>query len=273
MAALVVGCVVVLVVVVVRERDLVAQVGAVALFRDERIGVILGHSGIGQNVAIDLEGLVARGDAGVQHGDDHALALITCGLETSDAGHFVGGGHTGARGHHGGSVMVRNVDSLDVAESSDLVQVAVGDADAEAVQQGVVLELLSVADLGIAKGVAKGVVLSGNSGRCSGALRHGQLGRGSALEQHDGGHDLVVRVAIEIAFLEFRALNATTFRSLRQFDLVSGDLLAAVGKAQAGQAGQAHHNREQNSQQSLHVLHVHSPSKFFAPCKETLQSA
>ncbi len=199
----------VMIAVVKLERDLlvVIQRGGAGVrrillavhvvFVQRLLNVLAGQAGILRRV---LEQLVAHINAGVEDGDDGALAVIAGGVGITAADHAVAGGHGGfkLKGR-------RDEGSLNTLDLADLLQLGVGHVRREAVGQGHVailhIDRLAVEDLTGNAGLDGGLCLTHAALRIAGgAAVLGDLG---FVEQDDHTDDLF---GIDLIFFLFDRL-------------------------------------------------------------------
>ena len=248
--------VVVAVGVVIGERNLLGNIGAVTDLFHISLGVSLADGGALQPALVDLECLVVDVQAGIDHGDHRAGTHHAGIVHQVGAGHFVGRIHVD--GIVGQRIAVCDMNCLDAAHGSDLVQIAIGHTDGHTVEQSVILKLHSVVNPGSSHCLAQLCVLVGQGGlnRCS--LACFDFRRGAAVHQDDGANDFVICVLIGVARGESVALKAALFRT-SGLDLCHGSGGSFLCHGRNGQAGQSQCQDKNDCQQSFYVLHVLSP--------------
>ena len=267
MAADVVGRVVVLVIVVIGERDLCRQIFAAAKLCDRGLGLFLADGSLVQHAVISRERLVARSDAGVDDRNDGALAgVFTANL--GDVGHVVGRIHAGHDDRL--VVIVGQIDLLDAVRAGQLLKVAELDVGGHTVEQRGILVLDVIVDRLLLDCGLDAAVLRNEGLRCScdSALRCNtafvQCRRQScvALKNNDRADGIVVRVGLfTILQLEFVLLNGGAQLACIRSRLGQLDIVCRGGRSHRNHA-KNHDERQQQTQHAASCFLAHECFSF-----------
>ena len=267
MTADVVGRVVVLVIIVIGERNLCRQIFAAAKLFNRGLGPLLADGSLVQHTVIRCERLVARGDAGIDDRNDGALAGIIA-ANLGDVGHVVGRIHAG---HDNGLVViVGQIDLLDACRVGQLLEVAELDVGGHTVEQRGILVLDVIVDRLLLDCGLDAAVLRNEGLRCScdSALRCNtafvQCRRQScvALKNNDRADGIVVRVGLfTILQLEFVLLNGGAQLALIRSRLGQLDIVCRRGQSHRNHA-KNHDERQQQTQHAASCFLAHESFSF-----------
>ena len=267
MTADIVGRVVVLVIIVIGERNLCRQIFAAAKLFNRGLGLLLADGSLVQHTVIRCERLVARGDAGIDDRNDGALAGIIA-ANLGDVGHVVGRIHAG---HDNGLVViVGQIDLLDACRVGQLLEVAELDVGGHTVEQRGILVLDVIADRLLLDCGLDAAVLRNEGLRCScdSALRCNtafvQCRRQScvALKNNDRADGIVVRVSLfTILQLEFVLLNGGAQLALIRSRRGQLDIVCRGGRSHRNHA-KNHDERQQQTQHAASCFLAHECFSF-----------
>ena len=266
-AADVVGRVVVLVIIVIGERNLCRQIFAAAKLCDRGLGLLLADRGLVQHAVISRERLVVRSDTGIDDRNDGALAGVIA-ANLGDVGHVVGRIHAGHDDRL--VVIVGQIDLLDACRAGQLLEVAELDVCGHTVEQRGVLVLDVIADsLGLDRSLNAAVLRREGLRRgCDSALRSdaGALQRcgdsALALKNNDRADGIVVRVGLfTILQLEFVLLNGGAQLALIRSRLGQLDIVCRRGRSHRDHA-KNHDERQQQTQHAASCFLAHESFSF-----------
>ena len=253
--ALIIGHIIVLFGVVIRKRNLRVEILAGC---DRQSGVVLGHAAGHLAAAVGiLEGLMRGVQAGVEHGDHNAAAVhAEVGTRLIRSGHDRRADSSGlsALFQHGRGIVVGDVDRVDAVNGSDLIQIAIGNVAAEAVEQRIVGVLHLIIDTahGLADLVLAGLDLLAGGGLV-GRAALGQRRRRCVLQHDDGTDNVRIGVLVDV----FAEGDAAVALGLRVADLLHA--LQLRGRRLCGEsradAAQRQNQREKQRKNTLELLH------------------
>ena len=263
----VVGRVVVLVIIIIGERNLCRQIFAAAKLFNRGLSLLLADGSLVQHTVIRCERLVARGDAGIDDRNDGALAVVfTANL--GDVGHVVGRIHAGHDDRL--VVIVGQIDLLDARRAGQLLKVAELDVCGHTVEQRGVLVLDVIADsLGLDRSLNAAVLRREGLRRgCDSALRSdaGALQRcgdsALALKNNDRADGIVVRVGrFTILQLEFVLLNGGAQLARIRSRRGQLDIVCRRGRSHRNHA-KNHDERQQQTQHAASCFLAHESFSF-----------
>ena len=263
----VVGRVVVLVIIVIGERNLCRQIFAAAKLFNRGLGLLLADGSLVQHTVIRCERLVARGNTGIDDRNDGALAgVLTANL--GDVGHVVGRIHAGHDDRL--VVIVGQIDLLDACRAGQLLKVAELDVCGHTVEQRGVLVLDVIADsLGLDRSLNAAVLRREGLRRgCDSALRSdaGALQRcgdsALALKNNDRADGIAVRVGLfTILQLEFVLLNGGAQLARIRSRRGQLDIVCRGGRSHRNHA-KNHDERQQQTQHAASCFLAHESFSF-----------
>ena len=263
----VVGRVVVLVIIVIGERNLCRQIFAAAKLCDRGLGLFLADRGFVQHAVISRERLVVRSDTGIDDRNDGALAGVPF-VQKGRAGHLIGRIHAGHDDRL--VVIVGQIDLLDACRAGQLLKVAELDVCGHTVEQRGVLVLDVIADsLGLDRSLNAAVLRREGLRRgCDSALRSnaGALQRcgdsALALKNNDRADGIAVRVGLfTILQLEFVLLNGGAQLALIRSRRGQLDIVCRGGRSHRNHA-KNHDERQQQTQHAASCFLAHESFSF-----------